>query len=165
MNLLFLGLAALFLSCSAENRSDMQSEIPFPFQPGAEKCLERLSGVEILDDGARQLIEAARAGSAFTIRFREIQGARRRIVESYRALPEERQDMLRENDFACVADDLLEAMFASEVERIRRESSGSERASELDQLESLLEGLDLNPAWNDYAKARLMERIGKARPE
>ncbi len=155
----FVLFAILLLSCNVERRADMPAKQLFPHQEGAADCLKRIDADPLLGEGARRLLEIAAGKAPFRVKLRDLQAARAEIVARYRALPEGKQDFRDENDFVCVADDLLEGIFAAEIDRLKSLGKIDRVDAGFEELKELLGAIELDPSWNDYARARLLGRM------
>lgn len=164
LRLALLLMICLFSCNKEEGKEAVSDEAKIPFLSGAEKCFEKVADVEILGTSIKKMIAIARDGSSLADRVRDLGSARLNTIEEYRAIPEEEQSGLAENDFVCAADDILESVFAAEIDRIIASTSQETVAEELEGVRKLLMPIELDPAWNDYARPRLLERM-KASPE
>jgi hypothetical protein len=147
------------LSTSCTGGANMALKLPLHAE--AQICYQDTQKTEVLGPGLDRMIRLAGTQEIFSERLRTVNEERRRVVAADRARSSN-ADFSREGDrFVCAADDLTEAMFLAEVERLRDQSS--DRRAELDALGRLLDATDLNPQWNDYARARIRGAISTAR--
>lgn len=152
----------LLLGCAGGGSEPMNDTIRVPFDENARACHERLDGAPVLEPGLQELIELAGSDRDFSTRLRAVQDRRFAVVESYRETQPNQGDPLLEGQFACAANDLLESMFAAETERLVRSGDASVR-EQLDELSRAVSRIELDPSWNDYARARIRERIEQAK--
>lgn len=99
-----------------------------PFDAEADSCYREIKKAPVLGPGFDHMLEAARREGNFEARLKDVQGLRKRLVEEYRAKPQRSEAMREESLFVCAANDLLEAMFSAEGEKLAS-LSGKERAS------------------------------------
>lgn len=149
--------AALGVNCTGGARVTLK----LPLHPEARICYQEARRTQVLGDGLDKMIRLAEGPEPFKERLRAMNEERRRVVTAAR-LKSGDADFSREADrFVCAADDLTEALFLAEVERIRAHRT-NRREAELDALEQLLDATALNPQW-DYARARIREAVSAAR--
>jgi hypothetical protein len=117
----------------------------------------------VLGPALDNMLAAARAHATFAVRLRRVLDERERTVNAWRKTAPPTGYSKEENAFVCAGDDLLEAMFMSEVRAIRARPAAAARARGLDELRHLLQSTELNPSWNDYARQRIQAVIDGAR--
>jgi len=132
-----------------------------PFVPEAASCYRDVKKAPVLGPGFDEMLAAARREGDFAARLHEMQDLRMRLVKDYRAQPRP-EAMQEESVFVCAANDLLEAMFSTEAEKLSSVPA-KERASRADELVRLVRDIRLDPQWNDYTRNRIVERIRKQR--
>ena len=108
------------------------------------------------------MLAAARRAGNFEARLHDVQDLRTRLVKDYRAQPQRLEALREESLLVCAANDLLEAMFSAEAEKLPS-LPANERGSHADLLLRLVRAIHLDPQWNDYTRNRIAERIRKQR--
>ena len=128
-----------------------------PFQRVNQRCYKEVKKAPVLGEGVERMMVLARSGEPFEARLKAVLETRRNVVEEYRWRPLLRESLREESNFVCAADDLLEAMFSGEIDRLRKQGGA------LDALLTRLNELDLNPQWRDETRPRIAARIAEAR--
>jgi hypothetical protein len=131
-----------------------------PYDAAAGPCYRDLKKAPVLGPGLEQMLAAARREGALEARLHDVQEIRSRLVKDYRALAQRDEAMREESLFVCAANDMLEAMFSAEAEAIRTLPE-PERARRADAATRLLNGIHLDPQWNDSIRPRIAEKIRK----
>jgi hypothetical protein len=152
-------LGSLFLAeCGliAADRGGQIMRIPFDTETGS--CYRDVKQAPILGPGLEQMLAAARGQDKFETRLHSVQDLRLRLVKHYGELPFRPESMSEGNSFACAANDILEAMFTAEVE-VLRSLATVERTKRSDLLLRQVQGLELDPQWNDHIRPRIVHRI------
>jgi hypothetical protein len=152
-------LGSLFLAeCGliAADRGGQTMRIPFDAEAGS--CYNAVKQAPILGPGLEQMLAAARRPDKFEARLRGVQNLRHDLVKHYGELPFRPESMNEGNSFACAANDLLEAMFTAEVETLRS-LAVVDRTKRSNLLLRQVQGIDLDPQWNDHIRPRIVQRI------
>jgi hypothetical protein len=136
--------------------------LTLPLHAETKRCYEGVERIGILGPAVTAMTQHAREDAPFARRLEEIMRARRTAVEAFRKQTAGDPKDMEESVFVCAADDLLEAVFLHEVEEAHRQPP-AERAPRLDFLRKAVRGLDLNPAWNDYTRKRILEAADRAK--
>jgi hypothetical protein len=129
-----------------------------PFDAEAGSCYSDVKQAPILGPGLEQMLAAARRQDKFEARLRGVQDLRLHLVKHYGELPFRPESMSEGNSFACAANDLLEAMFTAEVETLRSLAT-VERTKRSNILLRQVQGIELDPQWNDHIRPRIIQRI------
>lgn len=132
-----------------------------PYNPDAKVCYEGLKKDKLLGPGIDKMTAlASAAGSSFEKRLGDVQKWRYELV---RQMGDSRMETRVESHFVCAANDVLEGLFSAEAEELKKVPDAADREARVRFLLKALEGIQLDPAWNDYARARIAGRIEKAR--
>jgi hypothetical protein len=83
-------------------------------------------------------------------------------VERYRERPRHDAELREESAYVCAGDDLLQAAFMHELDRIAA-LPATERGQALDRVAGALDHTDLGPRWNTYTRPRIAGRITEIR--
>jgi hypothetical protein len=152
-------LGSLFLAeCGliAAGRGGQTMRTPFDAEAGS--CYNDVKQAPILGPGLEQMLAAARRKDTFEARLRSVQDLRLHLVKNYGELPFRPESMSEGNSFACAANDLLEALFTAEVETLRSLAI-VERTKRSNLLLRQVQGIELDPQWNDHIRPRILHRI------
>ena len=152
-------LSSLFLAeCGliAADRGGQTMRIPFDAE--ARSCYSDVKQAPVLGPGLEQMLAAARRQDNCEARLRGVQDLRLNLVKRYGDLPFRPESMSEGNSFACAANDLLEAMFTAETETLHS-LAPVERTKRGNLLVRQVQGIELDPQWNDHIRPRIVQRI------
>lgn len=159
---LVVALSAAAVNCGLKQEADGGGHsMRIPYAQDARICYDSLKNAPVLGPGLQRMIDAARGTESFETRLGTVQELRFRLVEEHRAMPTRRESMREEDYFVGAANDLLEAMFAAETEALAA-LPPSERPARAAFLLRVARSMELDPQWNDYTRARIVERIESA---
>lgn len=155
-------IAFAFTALAALTACNRDSDMHKSYRPDAAGCYADVRKVRFLGEAVDRMVAESRREAAFEARLAAIMNTRRTAVEQYREQPRYDAMLKEESAFVCAANDLLEAAFVREAERIAA-LPPSDRGAAFDQLTAALNRTELDPPWNTYARKRIADRVAALR--
>jgi hypothetical protein len=133
-----------------------------PYRPDAKTCYTDVKKVPVLGEAIDRMIAESDKDASFESRLKAILDLRMKSAEAYRERPLHDAALKEESAYVCAGDDVLEAAFMGEIERIASLPQ-TDRAKPLDAVTTALDSTELDPRWNTYIRPRIAGRVAEVR--